>query len=294
MKSVYQVRRQYGSVYATFFKDYTVPWKPLSVEDYINYSRDSQRGVHPLAQYEDEIFTRCVLDATLVRQLDFLPAGLVSVVAQNIWEHSGPIGIDGFNKDLEEARQELHARSYSIFHQLIRIITLAFPYKPEEIYAMDYKTFLMRVVQSEDKLLQAGVIKEPLVLQDTSNDNAQAKKPKVDLKRLWEFQQELQKKKQNSQSNPENKPVATATTSPTSSASATPGGSNRTHRRESPILEHAPSHGISFSQEGKEIDFFVPTGHEKTDLHIRRAKMLESAKIIYKDVIDKVAQKHSK
>jgi hypothetical protein len=282
MQKLFEVRKQHGSTYATVFPDGTiVPWKPLSIEDFIKYSFDQFRGLIPPVHLEDEIFKKCIIDTTYIRQMSLLKAGIVSTVVSNIWQYSGPTGIDAFNNDLNTARQMLNADGVKAIHQLVEMVTLAFPYKPEEVYQMDYETLLMRVAQAEAKLLQLGTIKEPIQMKDEDkkpqrgprpSDPNQKFKSRIDAKKLWEEQRGIKQQDQ---------PIPSK-------------DQEKKWWKKSPVLEVPPKHNIDFNTEQKEHDIFALSGHEKADVHIARDKMVKDAQWIYADLIKELAQKNKK
>ena len=279
MQKLFEVRKKHGSIFVTIFSDdIVIPWKPLTVEEYIKYQLDQSRRLISIAQLEDEIFRKCVQDESLIRQMPFLKAGIISTVVSNIWQQSGPSGIDSFNKDLDTARYLLQLDGIKILHQLVQIVSTAFPYKPEEIYAMDYETLLFRTVQAEEKLIQLGHMKEPLQLEvikqeekETTKDPSTEKKPIVDAKKLWELQQKDKQPK----------------------GKITPRSSKKWWKK-SPVIEAQKTHNIDFNIEKKELDIFGVSSHDKTDLHINRAKMIEDAKVIYKDLLEELSKKPKK
>jgi hypothetical protein len=283
MEDLFTIRQQFGGVFTTHFPEgLSIPWKPLSLKDYLSYLTDYSRGIIPSSILENEIFKKSVLDDNIISKLPHLKAGIVTTVVQNIWQYSGPTGIEAFNKDLEEARNKLFEDSSKIIHELVQLITMAYPYKPEEVYSMDYETFMFRLAMSEKKLLDMGIIKEPIsmtVQSDKSPPSTKAPpKPQVDAKRLWEDQQAKQKKVQ-----VESKETKS---SPTPSTAV-----KGKWFKESPVLETAPTHGINFDLEGKETDVFGLTGHEKADAHLSRAKLIKDSQTIYKDLLKKLADK---
>ena len=92
-----EIRRSYGDVYITVFPDgLTVPWKPLSVGDFMRYDQQFIRMLVPTGCLENEIFALAVQDRFLIDQIDNLPAGVVTVVANHIWQFSGPFTPDRF------------------------------------------------------------------------------------------------------------------------------------------------------------------------------------------------------
>ena len=196
-----KLRDQYGGVFVTQLPSgRSIPWKPISIGEYIRYDLDVKRGLITQAQIEDEIFKKCVLDESVIREMPFLKAGDVSTVTYNIWQYSGPSGVEEFNHDLDIARSMLANPGTAVIHELVQLILLAFNYKPEEVYAMDYETFMTRVVQAETKLLQSGMMKKPIKLEvqgekksriPFSNLNDEPPRSSVDLKELWKQQQLL-------------------------------------------------------------------------------------------------------
>ena len=56
---------------------------------------------------------------------------------------------------------------------------------------MDYETFMLRLAQAEKKLLDLGIIKEPVVMREKEKDQKKTvQRPKIDAKKLWEEQQQ--------------------------------------------------------------------------------------------------------
>lgn len=289
MDNLFSVRERYGGVFTTTFQDgLIIPWKPLSIGDYIKYTRDFERGVIPRASLEDEVFSKYVLDSAPIKQLPFLKAGIITTVFQNIWEYSGPVTVEDFNKNLNDARDIIFNGPLKALHELVQTITMAFPYKPEEIYAMDYETFLLRTVQAEKKLLDLGIIKEPLTMsregppeevvppaKKVTQEKLKKVKERIDAKKLWEEQEAAKTSK---------KPQA-------KTKMDTPASPGEKWYETSPVLEAEPKHGINFGLEGKEQELFGSTGHEKIDAVIEKNKMIKDAQFIYKDVLQKLAEK---
>jgi len=287
MDRLYEARKEYGSTLGTLFPNgLFVPWKPLSLKKYIQYHQDNNRNLISAAQLEDEIFKQCVTDDAVVRQMPFFKAGIITTVVQNIWEYSGPQDVERFNRDLQLAREVLTANGVRGLHELVKVITMAFPYKPEEIYEMEYETVLIRAAQAEDKLLQLGALKEPLsFLDETEQQQPQQPPPErplqnVDPRELWEQQRKAKTTKPPPQPAP-------------ASAPKTPSGKKKWWDK-SPVLEGPGTHKIDFEQERAEHDVFGVSSHEATDLHINRAKMVEDAQVIYADLLEELKKKHDK
>ena len=277
--SLYEIRKQYGGTFITAFHDgLIIPWKPLSLKDYIKISEDRDKGIIPISRLEDEIFTSCVLDKLLVKQIDFLKAGTVHTVVMNIWEYSGPANAQQFSSDINTSRNIFYSSKYFVIHELVSIITMAFPYKPEEIYEMNYETFLTRVIQAEKKLLALGIyLQEPITIEfkDQSTESVEEvkeKKQQIDAKKIWEESQNnkvIQKQEQKQE--PQNKKWW----------------------KVSPVLESKGKHGIDFKLESKE-QLLASTGHEKLNANVDRIKLVEDARIIYKDLLEELEKRRNK
>lgn len=300
LNKLLELRQKYGTGYVTVLPDgQFIPWKPLPLSDYIQFQHDSNYGVTSFTQIENEVFKKCVLDNTLVRQLDFLKAGTVTTVAQNVWQYSGPTGINAFNDDLERARAEIRGDNVRAINDLVRIVTMAFSYTPDDVYAMDYHTFLLRVAQAEDKLLFLNAIEEPIQMvvpeeqkqkpmpsflkgPQPSDPDQTFTSNRVDAKKLWDEQK--RKRSINMQPSQERPPAP----------------ANRPLNKEkkwwdkSPVLEGNNDHNIDFRFEQAETDTMGMTGHEKADIHINRASMIEDAQLIYADVLEELAKKKKK
>lgn len=308
MKQLHEVREEYGGVYVTRFPDgLLVPWKPLSVGDYIKYTHDHNRHFILSSRLEDEIFRKCVVDDSLVRQLPFLKAGVITTVVLNIWQYSGPSDISSFNHDLDVARAILNADGTRAIHDLVQVITLAFPYKPEEVYEMEYETFLLRLAQSEKKLLELGAIKEPISMKDTSQEQKRpspldefikgeaAAKPKVDAKKLWDQQQGLIPPDE-----PVKGPARQLWERHQQQVKHAPLKKRKQVQihgkqwwKDSPVLEAKMNHNIDFQTESAEMHVLAATSHEKVDAHIDRVKMVQDTAWVYKDLIEAMKKRKS-
>jgi hypothetical protein len=160
MDNLLLTREQHGDVYALNLPDgQTIPWKPLTVGEYLKYERLLQSGRYPPAFIEDEIFCKCVLNTALTNNIDKLKAGLVSTVTTMIMGFSGPQSVDELTNALEHSRVEVSG----VLHDMTSFICQAFPaYKPEDLYTMEFESFMLRLAQAERKLLNTGMIEKPL------------------------------------------------------------------------------------------------------------------------------------
>ncbi len=299
---VVEARRKYGEgTYLTILPNgLSIPWKRLSLGDYIFYTKEVSSFSAPPVTLEDEIFRKCVIDPVFLRQMDYMPAGIVSVVVQNIITHSGPTGIDSFNQDLEGARQEILVSKSAVLHDLVNMITLAFPYKPEEIYTMDYETFCLRCIQAEKKLLLNGMLKEPVNISEKGKEPVGKQKRKVrtnktevdaqEAKRLFDEQHSKARKPTEDALRIRSKPPIKAP--PIKKDMDNLEGTGKWWNK-SPILEVAPKdrEKIDFKTEAKEQHAFGTGSWEKVDQMILQAKMIKDAQKIYKDVLGELAKR---
>lgn len=261
-------------------EDFIVPWKPLSVEDFIYYSELTISRAVPPSVIEDEIFRKCVLDETLLRQIDFLPAGIVTTVVHAIWACSGPRDQDSVNEDLEAGRAVISAGAGSILHEFVDVITKAFPaYTHEQVYSMDYETLIIRTVQAEKRLISLGLVQEPIKILSKEELEKQQKKPKrkVDAKKLYEQQfkkQPVQSTPKSTISKPEEKVGKWWKTSPV---------------LETPIQQKEK---IDFKGENLETSFAM--GWDQIDLIEKQRKMVEEARKTYANLIKELEKRKKK
>lgn len=200
-----------------------------------------------------------------------LHAGIVSTVSTNIWQFSGPASPQMLAQDLDIARSITKAPATNSFIEIAKMITLAYPYKPEEVLAMPYEEFMIRAAQAEDKLLSLGIITDPITVYTEPEAKAKpVSKPRVDAKKLWEEQQGVTKQK-----------------------APTPDRTKRsTPSEKSPVVTQKPSHGIDFTKERRAVENGeVLSGWDIAELPAQRAKMVEDARIIYKDLIEELERK---
>lgn len=277
-------RRYGGSVYITRLPDgLVVPWKPLSVEKYIEYTFRQLNGLIATAELENRVFIECVQDKTIIQQIDYLKAGTVSVVARNIWEHSGPETVETFQLDMSNAREFVSSPVANSIHELVKLITMAYPYKPEEIYDMDYKTLMIRVAMAEAKLLALGVIASPINIGNVEEKKAAPKRKRetLDAKKLWEIQEGLEQRDKQAK-------IDQAKIDIVKEGNI---AKRKTPWKVSPVLEQPATHRINF-REARALDEIGMAGGDRMDLPESRAKMVEDAQVIYADLIAKLQQKN--
>jgi len=154
------LREEHGDAFATRLPTgQIIPWRPLSMGEFIEHQDALALGAHPPAYLEDEIFKKCVLDTALVKGINQLKAGIVATVVATILSYSGPSNVEELNQVMDFNR----TAATKILNDLVNFVCQAFPaYKPEEVYEMDYSTLMLRVAMGERKMLQTGIITEPL------------------------------------------------------------------------------------------------------------------------------------
>lgn len=284
-KQIIDIKKKYGSnTHITIISDnIIIPWKLLPIFDYIQYSKEIQEGRFPLSIFEDEIFSKCVLDQSIVRQLPYLKAGIVSTVVENIWNASCSNTVDGLNNSLEEARKESRLIAPAI-HELVSTILLAFPaYRPEEVYGMDFNTLIKRAIDAEVKLLHSNVIQEPISFEPLNQEES-VSQPKVDPKELWEKQHRPSPKKEK----PSRRGIDNLFRDLHKKE-------KEPKKRKSNIIE-AIDKGLPPVVDEKETKnaVFHGSGHDIIDRDIHTHNMIEEAKVIYADVLEELKKRKDK
>ena len=111
------LREKYGDCYITELPDgHLVPWKGLTLKEYIKYKEDFDRELIAVPVLENEIFVKSVLDSFIVKNIDKQKAGTVSTVVSKIMEEAGPSNLFEFNYHLMAARQAI---TENVFHHII-------------------------------------------------------------------------------------------------------------------------------------------------------------------------------
>jgi hypothetical protein len=184
-------RERYGDCYITKLPDgLIVPWRSLTVAEFIKYDRLLVQGTYPRAVIEDEIFTLCVQNVIQTKELKSFSAGSIEIVAKNILSYSGPSSIDELTYLLELSR----GIAQEVFHQIVIRVCQGFPaYKPEDVYGMDMLTMMLRLAQAEDKLIKQGNAIEPFSF-FSEEEETQKAKPKVSQENLKEQFEKTQPK----------------------------------------------------------------------------------------------------
>jgi len=193
MDEVSSLRERHGEGYASLLQDGTlVPWRPLSIKEYLLYDQLAKSRRYPLAYLEDEIFRKCVLNEFQANNLGKLRAGVVTQVANAIFLTSIPQTTEALSIRLDEKRAQVDAA----LHDLVCFVCQAFPgYTPDQLYAMDADTLMSRVALAERKMLSTGIIKEPLELYQVNPQQRQttpvkATPPKQNLAKAYQAQKQ--------------------------------------------------------------------------------------------------------
>jgi len=174
------LRELYGKgTYVTSLPDgQNIPWTPLSIGDFLYYDRLFGSGQYPDTYIENEIFRKCVRNPVLTKQIDRLHAGIVSTVVYNIMQFSSPSNV----QELQYTLQVSRFNADTIMHDLSNLVIQAYPsYKPEELYAMDIETFMLRVATAERKLMKAGLLQQPITFESAdgqTQDSALKSQPR--------------------------------------------------------------------------------------------------------------------
>jgi len=242
------LRELYGPVYVSVLPDgQRVPWKPLPVGEFLSYQDQFASGQYPTAFLENEVFKKCVLNPVLVSQINELLAGVVSTVVFSIMENSGPSDLTR----LEELLNRSRVKANVVLHDMIALVCQAFPaYKPEDLYNMDAETFMFRVALAERKLLNTGILKEPLSLSDSKQ------KPTRPVQQP-------------------STPIATPTPPPVNLAKA--------HREQ----QHKEPQTIISAADIREHEV-VYTGHEKEDKIVLEHQMVKDTAKFYEDYMQQI------
>lgn len=182
--SLADLREIYGSCYLTETPDgQLIPWKQLTIGEFMEYEALLHSPILPPSIIETEIFSKCVLDRTLVNNIALQKAGTIPLVVSHIMRYSGPASINEFNSILDMQRSVAERP----IHQIASLICQAFPsYTLEQVYSMDFYTMGLRLAQAEQKLIRLGVITEPISLVDPSTvpSKPQKQRPQIDPKKL--------------------------------------------------------------------------------------------------------------
>jgi len=265
LQSIFGNKAKYVSVLAD---DKEVPWNPLSIGDFLKFTYETDELPDEI---DDQVFKKCVTDPYYTSNLDNQLAGTIPSTVNSILKASVPQTEDEFNYLLGRYRQQINTVN---LEQLVLLICRAFPaYKPEEVYEMDIYTFCKRVVQSETKLMEMGMLKYPIIIGMTPEEFEKQQKASI-------AQEKMKKRKLRSEN-----------------LSAEPKKDIKEFFNEyvknkpTSVPDTNPEKFVVTNQEVSELNAAL-TGGEKNDIDFLKEKMLKETLPIYKDYLEKM--KHGK
>ena len=156
------LRKAYGPgtfLYIVDAENFAIPWRALTIDEFLFYDRAIRDAKYSRPYLEDEIFLKCVLEPTVIQNIDTLDASVVTNTANAILLNSGPATPEDIQNGLNYGR--FLARG--IITDIMNLIVQAYPaYTIEALEEMTYEKLMTRVAQAEKKLLETGVLKESL------------------------------------------------------------------------------------------------------------------------------------
>lgn len=169
------MRMQYGESYVSVVPNGTypeIPWKPLPIIRFQHFQDLLAREVYPEEFIQDLIFKECVTSEWWLKNYHDTPAGIVSQVVLSIMAASGPISTAQVNRALDMARLK---SARNLLCEMAQVITTAMPaYTLEQIEAMVWDRLCYVYAICERKLIEAGLLKEHLVIPEDSKTESSA------------------------------------------------------------------------------------------------------------------------
>lgn len=189
----YRQKYGVGGAFVSILVDQSlvIPWRPLSLQSYLRFSElqrlRQNEGILEVC-LEDEIFLSCVLDDVIKKRIDYLKAGIVQLVVSHIWAISCPVNAEELDATLNHRRALTWDAHNAILHEFVKWITLAFPYKPEEVYAMPFEQMSKVLIMAEQKLMLMGLLDKPfqVLLEQPQQERREQPREKVDPRKMWE------------------------------------------------------------------------------------------------------------
>jgi hypothetical protein len=174
-------RKRYGDNWLTIFPEsLEIPWRQLTLQEFLDYDSLFRSGRYTAVEVEDEIFCTAVLNSTYIENIDILPAGVVSVVASQILEISGVQSPEQITQDLNLARDQVQ----DFISSALTLICSVFPaYTPEAVLALNYQNFMRRLAMAERRLLELGVLKEPISVLSPEQESTGGPQPELPSQR---------------------------------------------------------------------------------------------------------------
>jgi hypothetical protein len=189
-------RKRYGGNWLTHFPDNNleIPWRQLTIQEFLDYNDLFKSGRYTEVEVEDEVFQLAVLEPIYVDNIDILPAGIISVVVAHILQVSGASSPEQLTEQLNISRYKVQ----DFMSSAVTLICSVFPaYKPEDVFNLNYDRFMERLAMAEKRLLELGLLKEPLsVLAPEQSAPPQVERPSDKRRRelLEARKAELEKK----------------------------------------------------------------------------------------------------
>lgn len=154
-------RKRYGDNWLTTFDNLEIPWRQLTLQEFLDYDDLFRSGRYTPIEVEDEIFCAAVLESIYIENIDILPAGIVSTVATQIMQISGAQSPEQIAEDLNIARSQVQ----DFISSAVTMICSVFPaYTPETVYELKYDMFMRRLAMAEKRLFELGILREPLAV----------------------------------------------------------------------------------------------------------------------------------
>jgi hypothetical protein len=186
------LRKLYGNraTFVSILPDGTkIPWNQLTLGEYLNYVR----GALSDDDFEETVFRHCVTSDYLKDTLPSLKAGTVTTAANSIVQSSVPLNLKDLNSSLDYFR---YIVGTTIYDQLVILVCRAFTgYTPQQLYAMKFEDFMHNVALAERKLLESGMLAEPVALTqpEAKTVEPEVKKPAIESNKMrdaWVAQKE--------------------------------------------------------------------------------------------------------
>lgn len=279
MQKLISLRKLYSGFFAIEFDNgIVIPWRVLTLSEYLKYSEEYFRGIYPPSVLEDEIFCLCVQNETILNQIDFLPAGMISSVVTSIWQYSCPQNVKQLSDDLDSARSLIMDERFKSLHDMVQLVSTAFPsYKLEELYNMEYSLLMKRFALAEKKLLETGYLQGPVVFNVESKDEPLKRSLIVEeAHKRWLIQEGLLNEESVEQTIEKPKLFSKK---------------NKKSDHESPVLKtkkpFLSSEAVKRERYKQEESI---SGHDLIELPLARHEMIKSAQIIYADVLKALAK----
>jgi hypothetical protein len=251
-----RLRHKYGAraTFVTILPDgLEVPWHALTIGEYLQ----NVRKLEPPEDIEDKVFATGVTSEYLVNNIHEIKAGTIGTIAGNIISASAPSSPEELNLIFNYFRQAINA---NVLNQLIILICRAFPgYTPKILSEMMLEEFMYNAALAEAKLLESGIITEPLQLITSAPEPQQPAPPKSDSRQIrdnWVAQHQTAPPPVQAGINRNAPPI--------------PSGARKTVITSRDVVEHK----------------MALTGDEQANFDILQAKMLEETLPIYKDYLE--------